>query len=64
MDPAKNNMIIIKTILHKDPKERSSQENKQIQKYFKEIKFFADIIRIRDEKTFLELCERLRIDEF
>lgn len=56
-------MALIRVILTKEPKERSSQEIKQVQKHFKDNKFFAKVLKERDEKTFYDLCERLRLEE-
>ena len=57
-------MAVIRAILFKEPKERSSQEIKQVQKRFKDNKFFQTVLKERDEKTFFELCERLRLEEY
>lgn len=56
-------MAVIRSILTKEPKERSSQEVKQVQMKFNDNKFFATVKEERDEKSYYELCERLRIEE-
>ena len=49
-------MAVIRSILTKEPKERSSQEVKQVQMKFNDNKFFATVKEERDEKSYYELC--------
>ena len=58
-----DHMSMIRKILSKEPDSRTSNEIQIVGKYLKDQQFFSALKKQRDEKTYLELCMRLRLEE-
>ena len=58
-----SSVTTLRPILTKDPKHRTTQEVKQTQKCFQTNSYFVKIRQEQDEKTYHDLCQKLRLEE-